>query len=102
MVRSIVVIELLNCVQVQVMGSPLASSYSILFGRFANNVQWAALDFIVNAADVFAQNAQADQLHAAQEQHRDQGGGLPEEGLSADQALDDDDRDGDDRRCRRR
>ncbi len=35
----------------------------------ADDPEWTAFDFLIDASDIFAKNAQADELHASKEQY---------------------------------
>ncbi len=59
----------------------LALDHRLIFGRFPHNIERPAFGLIIDPANVFTQDAHADQLHAAQEKHGDQCSGLAKEGL---------------------
>ena len=56
--------------------------------RFGDDVEGAMADFVVDASQIFADDAEEDKLDAAHKEHTDQGGGLAFEGLNAAQPED--------------
>ena len=60
----------------------MASCSAILVDKtigMGDDVERPALDFVVDAPQIFADNAQEDQLNAAQKEHADQGRRLAQE-----------------------